>query len=304
MRKQVKHFLSFVEIQTKLATFFPFLLAISYVFYVHGNINVYSSFIYLISALIVDMAITATNNHFDTRQEEESTPHYSTKVSALIIIIMYVIATVLGLYLASLHNIILLFAGVACFIIGIFYTFGPMPISKSVFGEVFSGFTCGFLVMFIVTTINNPFFLPVSIIYDNSFLFSIQINFLELFSFALVTLPAVFCISNILLANNICDQEKDRKYRYTLTHHIGTKKSLVLFSWLYYASYICISIGVAFKLLPVWSLVTILTLFPVQKNIIKFREKQIKQLTFILSVKNYTMIICVFSVSLGIGGLF
>lgn len=300
----VKHFLSFVEIQTKLATVFPFLFAIAYVFYRRGTINWYSSFLYLIAAVIVDMAITATNNHFDTRQEEESTPHYNTKLSGILIIIMYSIASLIGLYLASYHGIILLLAGVACFAIGLFYTFGPMPISKSVFGEIFAGFTCGFLIMFIVVTINDPMFMPVVIMYDaNQFWVNVHIDFVTLVSFGIVTIPAVFCIANILLANNICDQEKDRKYRYTLAHHIGTKNALVLFAILYYLSYITIIVAVLLGILPIWTLLTILTIIPVQKNITKFNKEQIKQTTFVLSVKNYTIIMIFFILTLVVSSI-
>ena len=73
----VKSFLDFVEIRTKLATFLPFLVALAYSFYMTGRINVQSTLIYLAAALLLDMSVTAINNHFNKREEKEK-PHYST----------------------------------------------------------------------------------------------------------------------------------------------------------------------------------------------------------------------------------
>lgn len=305
LKREILKFLDFVEIQTKLATIFPFLVALTFVFYKTGQINLISTLIYITAALIVDMAITGTNHHFDTRQEEESTPHYSTKVSASILIFMYTLASVIGLTLAFRHGLPVFFAGVLCFFIGLIYTFGPMPISKSVFGEVFAGFTAGFLIMYIVASINDPSFVPVDIFinFDN-FNVMVNVDVLSLLGYGLITLPAVFSSANILLANNICDREKDRKYRYTLTHHIGLKNALWLFAALYYLSYLAIILAVALGILPWLSLLTLVTLIPVQKNIKKFFAVHVKEETFILSVQNYTMILVSLAATLFVSGLF
>lgn len=301
--KEIKRFLSFVEIQTKLATIFPFLVALAYVFYTTGTINIISTALYIVAALIVDMAITATNQHFDKREEKGETPHYSNLVSISIIIIMYTIAAVLGLYLASIHGLVVFLAGVFCFMIGIMYTFGPIPISKSVYGEIAAGFVAGFLIMFIVVSINNPLFMPVVAVFNQyNFNFTLNIDIIGLLSFGLVTLPAVFSSANILLANNICDAKKDRAYRYTLTHHIGNKKALMLFAALYYASYLAIVVAVILQIIPAWSLLTLITFVPVQKNISKFFKQQIKDITFVLSVRNYSIILFVFALSITIDG--
>ena len=301
MAVEIKRFLDFVEIQTKLATIFPFLVALAFVFYTTGTINVTSTLIYIVAALIVDMAITGTNQHFDTRQEEMSVPHYSDKVSAGILIVMYATASSIGLYLATLHGWTVFFAGVLCFLIGLTYTWGPMPISKSVFGELFAGFTAGFLIMFIVVSINDPAFTPVYVAVNwyEATTVSIDIDVFHLLSFGLVTLPAVFSSANILLANNICDREKDRQYRYTLTHHLGLGLALKLFGLLYLGSYLAIVVAVGLGILPWLSLITLVTVIPVYKNVQKFNAVHVKAETFVLSVQNYTLIL----VSLA-GGIF
>jgi len=295
-------FLDFVEIRTKVATVFPFLLALLYVIYHTGSFNLVASSIYIIAAVLVDCGITAINNYKDSRQEEESTPHFSDGVSKAIIFGLFGIAAILGLVmiftLPPAYNVLpILLAAMACFAIGIAYTFGPMPISKSVFGELFAGLTCGFLIMFIVASINDPYlslidmnlFLPATP--QESFYLYMSMDINHFIGFFLVTLSPVALIANILLANNICDREKDRKYRYTLTHHIGLKNALRTFAALHYVAYLSIIICVIIGELPITSILVLLTIVPVQKNINLFKEKQIKRETFGLSVKNYLMII-------------
>jgi 1,4-dihydroxy-2-naphthoate octaprenyltransferase len=131
-----------------------------------------------------------------------------------------------------------------------------------------------------------------------------DIDLIWLFTFVLITLPVALCTANILLANNICDEEKDRKFRYTIVHHLGRKRSLHLFIALYCLCYFAIMIGVIINALPLLCLLVLITLFPVQKNIKKFLTKQEKQTTFALSIKNFMLIALVYTLGMLLGGLF
>lgn len=296
-------FFSFVEIQTKPATIIPALVALAYVFYTTGRINVLSTLIYLVAALLLDMSVTAINNYFDKR-EEQQIPHFSKPVSLGIIFTMLLVFAVLGLYLAYLHGITVLLAGAFCLLVGVAYTFGPVPISKSPYGELASGFTAGTVLMFIVVSINNPAFRPLGLALDIHYLrLALDIDLVGLLSFVLITLPIVFCAANITLANNICDAEKDRPYRYTLPHSVGISNALRLYSGLYYGAYTAITLAVLLGILPVWCLATLATIVPIQKNINRFLDKQEKNTTFILSVRNFSLILLVFAISIVIGGL-
>jgi len=300
----MKRFLDFVEIRTKLATFLPFCAALAYVFFITGSINVRSSLIYLIAALMLDMAVTATNNHFNSKQEN-SAPHYRRLISLGIIGIMMLISLGLGLYLVYLHGVTILFLGAFCFFIGIIYSFGPAPICKSVYGEIFSGFTVGTVIMFIVVSINDPAFSPLGLSFSLSDLrLGLDIDLVWLFSFGLVTLPVTLAVSNIMLANNICDMEADRPYRYTLVHNLGLKKSLWLFAGLYYSAYLAIVLASLLGLIPLFSLLTLATFPLVQKNIRLFMRIQSKRETFALSVKNFTFILIVYTLGIALGALF
>jgi 1,4-dihydroxy-2-naphthoate octaprenyltransferase len=282
----------------------PALAGLAYVFYAFGTINVRSMIIYFIAALFLDLSVTALNNHMDMREDKEQTPHYTTFVSWLLIGCMLLIFSVLGAYLAWLHGITVFLAGALCLLIGICYTFGPAPISKSPYGEVAAGFVTGTMIMFIVVSINNPEFQPLGLAFDMSALrFSMNIDLVWLFTFVLITLPVALCTANILLANNICDEEKDRSFRYTLVHHIGRKKALYLFIALYCLCYFSVMVGILIDALPIWCLLVLITLFPVQKNIKKFLTKQEKRTTFALSIKNFMLIVLVYALGMLIGGL-
>jgi 1,4-dihydroxy-2-naphthoate octaprenyltransferase len=301
--RKMKKFLSFVEIQTKTVTILPFLLALAYVFYTTGTINLLSTLIYIPAALLLDMSVTAANNYKNSRLESDE-KHYSNKTSIAIIGLMSLVSAVLSIYLVCLHGLILLLAGAFCFAMGILYSFGPAPICKSAYGEVVAGFTIGTMIMFIVVSINDPAFAPLIVDFiSQGTRLDISIDIFGLAYFVLLTLPATLSGANILLANNICDAEKDLPYRRTLVHNIGLKNALKLFVCLYAASYIAIFAAVLLRLIPPWSLLVFLTVFPVKKNIKRFFAKQVKSETFALSVINFAIIMICLTLCLFVGGL-
>ncbi|MCL2192370.1 MAG: UbiA family prenyltransferase [Treponema sp.] len=299
--KTLKTFLSFVEIQTKLASVMPFLAALAYAFYLTGTINLRHSLIYLAAALLFDMAVTAINNYMDKR-ETKVVPHFSRPVSLVIIFTMATAAGVLGLYLAHLYGLAVLLAGMLCFAAGIAYTYGPAPISKSPYGEAVSGFVMGFVIMFIVVSINAPT-IPMVDIELYHWHLHMDINLVNLLAFGLVTLPAVCLIANIMLANNICDLEADRATRYTMARHIGIPNALALFATLNCVAYLAIVAASILGILPLWCLIILVTILPVQKNIRVFFRKQIKSETFSLAVKNFMLIMLVLTLTILLGGI-
>ena len=66
-----------------------------------------------------------------------------------------------------------------------------------------------------------------------------------------VSLPCIFTIANIMLANNICDLEDDIKNsRFTLPYYIGRKRAVILYNILYGLSFIAILTAVILNVLP------------------------------------------------------
>jgi 1,4-dihydroxy-2-naphthoate octaprenyltransferase len=278
----VNRFVRFVEIQTKIASVTPFCTGLSYALYTHKKINGKSSLVFFTAMLLFDMATTAINNYIDARAAK-TRAHFSNAVSLTIIVLFIAVSAALGLYLTCLHGIAVLLAGVICFATGILYTFGPAPISRTPYGEIFSGGVMGFFITFLVFYINTPenSFIEIKSIYP---VISINAGFLPVLKLGLVSFPLVCGIANIMLANNICDVERDVKLsRFTLPYYIGAANALRLFSALYCLAYAAIAVLSILRVIPVFCLLSLLSFIPVRKNISAFKAKQIKSETFRLS---------------------
>ncbi len=118
-----------------------------------------------------------------------------------------------------------------------------------------------------------------------------DLNLAPAFSLLLVTAGPICATSNIMLANNICDLEKDITVgRYTLPYFFG-KNALDVFAGLYYVTYLTWAVSIALRILPPVCLLALLTIIPVHKNICRFRAEHIKEKTFVLSVQNYIIIV-------------
>lgn len=297
----LKRFLNYVEIMTKITSLFAFIMTLAYLFYLKQAINIKLTFVFFLSMFLFDLATTAINNYIDTKTNTQ-TLQFNRKTALIIIIVLLAISTVLGLYLALSTDIVVLILGGICFLCGIFYTYGPIPISRQPVGEIFSGIFYGLFIPFLLLYINMPKGTYIDIQFDSYAIFA-KINILPILRVLLLSVAPVCTTANIMLANNICDLEKDIKVkRYTLPYYIG-KKSLNLFAILYYATYIAAIIMVLFKILPLIYLAFLISIIPVQKNIKIFMEKQEKSSTFLCSIKNYIIIMSTNSLAIFLSGL-
>src|SRR5699024_12791119 len=85
----------------------------------------------------------------------------------------------------------LLWMGLFCYLVGIFYSSGPRPLSSLPVGELFSGVTMGFMISLICVYINT---------------FEVfQWEFSNILGIVIIALPNTMWIANLMLAN------KDRK---------------------------------------------------------------------------------------------
>ncbi len=311
----LKAYVSFVELPTKIASLIPFIIGVLYTLYRYGKINLSNLSIMFISMITFDMATTAINNYCDYKNEIKyykdkyngRNPMFiygiSEKVGLGTIVLLLSIATLCGIILTFKTNLFVLFLGAICFFVGIFYTFGPIPISRMPLGEVFSGGFMGFLIPLITiySTIYNDGYFNVYV--EKGSLLA-NINIIEGIVIFIICIPLIVGIANIMLANNICDLESDIEVgRYTLPYYIGKNMSIKLFRYLYYIGYIVIIISVFTKILPVTALITLISIIPVEKKIRLFENKQLKSETFITSVKNFTIIGFLYAISIGLSVL-
>lgn len=296
----IKKFFKYVEIQTKVASVSPFLIGLVYVIYKFNKINIENTIIFFLAMLLFDCTTTAINNYIDYRKEGNPLP-FKRGTAFFIILVMLITSGVLGIILTIKTSWVILIAGVICFFIGVVYTFGPIPISRTPYGEIFSGVTMGFFIPFITVYINSP--IDYFISYDISdFNINVNLNIVEMLKLAILTIPSILTISNIMLANNICDVKKDILLkRYTLPYYIGTESSLKLFNYIYLTSYLTICILILFKIIPITTILCLLTIFLVNKNVKLFFNEQVKEKTFILSVKNFLIINFSLAISMSLG---
>jgi 1,4-dihydroxy-2-naphthoate octaprenyltransferase len=296
----MKRFLGFVEIQTKITSVFAFLMTIAYLWAKGFVIRWGATVLFFAAMFLFDLTTTAVNNYMGSKDHGES-PHYGRPAALLIIASLLALSVAGGLWLVFMTDIVVLLAGGLCFLFGIFYSYGPVPISATPLGEALSGLFYGFFIPFLLFYINLPAGSLFSLALAGQTL-DISVNLVVLLHLLLLSAVPVLTTANIMLANNICDIEKDKATaRHTLPQYLG-RKSVYLFAGLYYLCYAAIIAMAAAGVVSPICLLSLLTIVPVQRNIKKFFAEQVKSKTFVVSVRNYVIIMGALTVTIFLGG--
>ena len=285
----VKRFLDYVEIRTKITSIFAFLYTIALLLYQKQQIRWGLTLLFFAAMFIFDLTTTAINNYIDTKKDDHQTLQFKRGTALIIIYVLFTVSAALGLMLAYETDLVVFLVGGLCFLCGVFYTYGPLPISRMPLGEALSGLFYGLLIPFLLLYINTPAgtYLDLHVNFSTIFLKLQVVPLLSLFVFSLIPIAVT---ANIMLANNICDLEKDIAVkRHTLPYYIG-KNALYLFAGLYYMTYAAIIIMVVTRIFSPICLLALVGMLPVQRNIHNFFLKQDKATTFILAIKNYIII--------------
>ena len=281
-----------MELSTKLVSLTPFFIGTAYSLYVNGTVNLPFTATLFVAVFFWSLTVTMINNFIDKRREG-GVPHFGTGVSLALIVGTGGASMLLGLYLTWICGLPVLIAGAICFGVGILYSFGPISISRTPYGEIASGLTEGFLVIFLAVFVNTNMgtMQYADVRFEGNALLA-SLNWVNMLRLLLLALPNMCCTSNIMLANNICDVERDAKNRrYTLPYYIGRNNALKLFLILYTTAYLAILLAVAVGVLHPVSLAALLSASLVFKNVKKFAANPVKSETFILSVKNYSLLL-------------
>lgn len=298
----IGRFLEYVEIRTKITSLFAFAMGLGLLFTLGHQPKPGVTVVFFLSMFLFDLTTTAINNYIDTKTN--GLPLQFSRPAALaILLLLLAAASLLGLVLAWQTDWVVLAIGAICFFCGIFYTFGPVPISRIPLGEALSGIFYGLLIPFILLYINLPQgSLFAAALRDGALVVEFPVK--ALLTLALACWVPMVCTANIMLANNICDLEKDIAVgRHTLPYYFGKDRSVSLFGILYYSIVPAVILPVAAGLLPVPYLLALLPLRPVQKNIREFRSRQIKGETFAASIRNFILFLSFQCLALGISGI-
>ena len=307
MNKSIKIFIEFVELRTKVASFFPMVIGFLWTVYYYKQFNLLNALLFFVAVITFDMCTTAINNTMDYHKAIDldykanenviGVHQLSLKRMVGIIFVLLGISLIFSISLVFLTDPVLLLMGALCFLIGICYTFGPMPLSRLPLGEIFSGVTMGFGILFLSVYITQ--FQTLLTSEWTTDLLTFQLKWVEIVRIAWWSIPLVCLIATIMLANNICDLKTDiANQRHTLVYYIGVQNAVRLYivlsilPWLGWLSYILLGA------LPTWAGLAFIILPLHFKSIHRFTQKQIKKETFVESVKSFVLFSCTYLLTL------
>ena len=178
----------------------------------------------LLACLLIQAATNMFNEYYDFKKGLDD--HTSVGIGGAIVrngmspklvmnlaIAFYIIAALLGIYLAVQSSFWILPIGLVCMAIGYLYTGGPMPISWTPFGELFSGVFMGGIIILLA--------------------FFIQTGNLQTLV-VWISVPIIITIGLINMANNIRDRVKDKESgRLTLPIVLGKANSIRFLALMY-----------------------------------------------------------------------
>lgn len=182
----------------------------------------------LLACLLIQAATNMFNEYYDFKKGLDD--HTSVGIGGAIVrngmspklvmnlaIAFYVIAALIGLFIASQTSYWLIPIGILCMAVGYLYTGGPLPISWTPFGELFSGVFMGLIIILIA--------------------FFIQTDNLQGYA-VWISVPIIITIGLINMANNIRDRVKDKASgRKTLPILLGKANSIRFMALMYIIAY-------------------------------------------------------------------
>ena len=276
-------FLELVEIKAKTASILPFILGACYSWYNFHSIHPGLLVAFFLAMFIFNMSVDILDNvndyyhAVDEKDYKQNTniigrEHLSLKLVLGLMISMILVSVVIGVAIAYVTGWPVLVMGILCYLVGIFYSSGPRPLSSLPLGELFSGPTMGFMITLLCVYINT---------YQD-----FTWNWSTVLGVLLIALPDTLWISNLMLANNTCDLEEDEKnQRYTLSHYLGKESSVRLFVIMNVMAVFSLILAVVVGIAP-WTVLLSLVVLPVIiKNVRMFSRKQVKKETFLCAVK-------------------
>lgn len=311
----IKAFVDFVELRTKVASMLPFIIGIFYTLYRYQTFKGLHLLVFGICLICVDMGTTALNNYMDYKKavarEGYNYEQHNAVVShgidpstaKRIICFLFGISVCLGLILTVMTDLIIFIIGVFAFGVGLAYSYGPIPISRTPLGELFSGILMGTLIFFVTVycQIYTDGYMILQLL-GSSLHLVIEIK--EIGILLLVSIPLTCYISNIMLANNLCDLEEDiKENRYTLPYYLGRERALVLFQILTYIPFLLIVVYAFLQIIPIDSLLVLVLIKPIYDRVQRFKVVQTKKDTFVIAVKNFVNFGAAYGISILLGYL-
>jgi len=167
-------------------------------------------------------------------------------------IILFGLGSLIGIYLALMRGMIVLYLGVIGVISGFFYTAPPFKFASKGIGELLVGLNFGTLVVL------------------GSYYVQTQLIAIEPI---IASLPISFLIAAVLWINEFPDYRADKETgKWTLVVRLGRKRAVGFYKALMYAPYIVIIIFTLLGYLPLFFLIGLLT-YPKAKTAINIAKQ-------------------------------
>ena len=205
----------------------------------------------MIASILIQAATNLFNEYYDFKRgldTEESVGigggivrHGMTpKLIMTLALGMYAIALLLGIYICAASSWWLAAVGLVCMLVGYLYTGGPLPISYTPFGELFSGLFMGFLIILIAFFIQTGFVSSTAI---------------------LIAIPSGILVGLINLSNNLRDHDGDKAHgRKTMPVVMGRKNALTFMAIMFAFSYLWLVGLVLIGSVTAWILLAFLSI--------------------------------------------
>lgn len=306
-KEKVKIFLEFVEIRTKIASFFPMMVGFLWTHYYYKEFNWVNSIVFFLAATFFDMTVTAINNTMDYHKAIDDEYKRSENVigkynldfrkMVMVLLTLLVISLALSLALVWLTDPILLVIGAIMYFIGVIYTFGPLPISRTPYGEIFSSLTMGFGITFLAVYMTRYEDLLSSTWSNTSVV--LNVGWFDIITIFWFSLPQIFLIANIMLANNTRDLDTDiQNNRWTLVYYIGRPVAIKLYQifsvlpWVVWLTYILAG------LLPWWTLAAFAVGYYHYQSVQRYSERIPQPIAFKEAIQSFILFLSTYVVVL------
>ncbi|MGG3466455.1 1,4-dihydroxy-2-naphthoate polyprenyltransferase [Neobacillus pocheonensis] len=235
---------------TLTAAFVPVLLGTALALK-SGKIHFGLFFAMLIASLLIQAATNMFNEYFDFKRGLDN--EHSVGIGGTIVrdgikpktvlqlaLSLYGISLLLGVYICMNTSWMLALVGLICMSVGYLYSGGPLPIAYTPFGELFSGFFMGMLIILI------SFFIQTGSVNSTSILISI---------------PIMVLVGAINFSNNIRDLEGDKENgRKTLAILLGKNKAIYWLAGMFIFSYVWVVGLIISDVAPIWTFIVILSI--------------------------------------------
>lgn len=231
---------------------------------VDGTFRLWVFLAMLIASMLIQAATNMFNEYYDFKRGLDT--DQSVGIGGTIVrdgiqpktvlnlaLLLFFIAMLLGVFICIASSWWIAVIGAASMFIGYLYTGGPIPIAYTPFGELFSGFLMGTVIICISYFIQT-LTLTSNVIY--------------------ISIPIAIFIASILLSNNIRDLDGDKENgRKTLAILLGRKKAIGFLTSLFIIAYGLTALYIILGMLPLVSIVLFITIPKAYDVIKKFQGK-------------------------------